>query len=77
MTSMVKFTYEVAQDVKDGKMSLGEAVQQYGHLIDREDIEQALYNIDAVSYGKNEDGEDTIIIRGNWQTEWKDEEPED
>lgn len=78
MTSMVKFLYEVAGDVKAGKMSFDEALKECGDLIDSEDLEEALAALDSVSYCKNADGEDSICIRG-FQTQWteEEEEPED
>lgn len=74
MTSMVKFLYEVAGDVQAGKMSFDEAMKECSGLIDAEELEEAIANIGAVSYCKNEAGEDIICLRG-FQTEWT-EEPE-
>lgn len=62
MTSMVKFTHEIAQDVHDGLMSRDAALEQYGKLISADDLDDALSMIGAVEYGTDVDGEDIIIL---------------
>lgn len=61
--SILKLAYEVAQDVKDGKLTREDALAEYGHLIDMETLDEILASLGAVRNEEDEDGRDVTVIR--------------
>ena len=73
MTSIVKLTYEVAHDIKDGRFTRESALVEYGHLIDVEMLDEILANLGSVRHEVDADGEDVTVIRvpDSWERMWK------
>jgi hypothetical protein len=69
--SILKMTYEVAQDVKDGKLTREDAMAEYGHLIDMETLDEILASFGSVT--DNEDGTVTIRVPDSWERTWSED----
>ena len=61
--SMLKFTYEIAFDVKKGQLTREDALAEYGHLIDVEMLDEILASLGSVRHEVDKDGEDIIVIK--------------
>lgn len=73
-----KLTYEVARDIQSGKMTLGDAMETWGHIIDRDDLEDVLASLDAVRHEEDVDGENIIVIRNDsWERTWSEEKTQE
>ena len=74
--SMLKMTYEIAGDIRDGKITLEDAMGTWGHIIDRDTLEEVLASLDCVCHEEDADGEDIIVIRDDsWERTWSEEDP--
>ena len=74
--SMLKMTYEIAGDIRDGKITLEDAMGTWGHIIDRDTLEEVLASLDCVRHEEDADGEDIIVIRDDsWERTWSEEDP--
>ena len=62
--SILKLTYEVAHDIKDGRFTREDALAEYGHLIDMEILDEVLESLDCVT--DNEDGTVTFHAPESW-----------
>lgn len=62
--SILKLTYEVAHDIKDGDLTREDALAEYGHLIDMEILDEVLESLDCVT--DNEDGTVTFHAPESW-----------
>lgn len=62
--SILKLTYEVAHDIKDGQLTREDALAEYGHLIDMETLDEILESLDCVT--DNEDGTVTFHAPESW-----------
>ncbi|WP_163098685.1 hypothetical protein GL267_008610 [Acidithiobacillus ferrianus] len=70
-----KLTYEIAGDIRDGKITLDDAMETWGHVFDRDDLEDVLASLDALRHEEDVDGEDIIVIRNDsWQRTWSEED---
>ena len=70
--SIRKLTYEIAGDIRDGKISLEAAMETWGHIIDRDDLEDVLAGLDSVRHEEDVDGEGIIVIRNDsWERTWQ------
>lgn len=75
--SILKMTYDIARDIKAGKMTRDDALIQYGHIIDMDTLDEVLVSLDCVRDEVNEGGEDIIVIQvpDSWKPGcWTDED---
>ena len=56
-----KLMYEVAADIKDGKLTLEDAMATWGHIVDRDELLDVLDSLEKIEIVDNED--DTITFR--------------
>ena len=66
-----KLTYEIAGDIRDGKITLDDAMATWGHIIDRDDLEDVLASLGSVT--DNEDGTVTIRVPDSWERTWSED----
>lgn len=62
--SILKLTYEVAHDIKEGQLTREDAIAEYGHLIDSEMLDEILESLGSVT--DNEDGTVTFHAPESW-----------
>ena len=62
--SILKMTYEIAHDIKEGQLTREDALVEYGHLIDMEILDEVLESLDCVT--DNEDGTVTFHAPESW-----------
>ena len=76
MTSALKLSYEVAHDIKEGKMTREDALAEYGHLIDMEALDEILASLGSVRHEEDVDGEDVTVVRvpDSWKRTWSEED---
>lgn len=71
-----KLTYEIARDVKSGKITIDDAMATWGHIVDRDELLDVLDSLE-VEIVDNED--DTITFRvpesWGWERTWSEEDP--
>ena len=65
--SILKLSYEVAHDIKAGYLTRGDAILEYGHLIDMDTLDEILESLGSVV--DNEDGTVTIRVPDSWGEE--------
>ncbi len=71
-----KLTYEVANDIYNGKITIDDAMETWGHVIDRDELLDVLDSLDCVRHEEDVDGEDIIVIHNDsWQRTWSEEDP--
>ena len=75
--SILKLTYEIAHDIRDGRFSREDALADFGHLIDRETLDEILASFGSVRHEEDVDGEDVTVIRvpDSWKRTWSEEDP--
>ena len=74
--NILSMTYDIAYDIKEGKMSQEDALAEYGHLIDSETLDEILASFGSVRHEEDEDGEDVTVIRvpDSWERTWSEED---
>jgi hypothetical protein len=69
--SMLKMTYEIAHDIKEGQLTREDALAEYGHLIDMETLDEILASFGSVN--DNENGTVTIRVPDSWERTWSED----
>jgi hypothetical protein len=62
--NILGMTYDIAHDIRDGKLTKEDAIAEYGHLIDSETLDEILESLDCVT--DNEDGTVTFHAPESW-----------
>ena len=71
-----KLMSEVARDIQSGKITLQAAMETWGHVFHRDDLEDVLASLDAVRHEEDVDGESIIVIHNDsWERTWSEEAP--
>lgn len=69
--SILKMTYEIAHDIKEGQLTREDAIAEYGHIIDSETLDEILASFGSVT--DNEDGTVTIRVPDSWERTWSED----
>lgn len=62
--NILGMTYDIAHDIRDGKLTKEDAIAEYGHLIDSETLDEILGSLDCIT--DNEDGTVTFHSPDSW-----------
>ena len=75
--SILKLTYEVAFDIKNGKLTREDAMADFGHLIDMDTLDEILASLGSVRHEEDMDGEDITVVKvpDSWERTWSEEDP--
>lgn len=63
--NLLGMTYDIARDIKAGKLTREDALAEYGHIIDMDTLDEVFAGLDAVRHEEDEDGQDVTVIRND------------
>jgi hypothetical protein len=72
--NILGMTYDIARDIKAGKMTRDDALIQYGHIIDMDTLDEVLASLGTVRHEEDGDGQDVTVIRNDsWERTWSED----